>query len=198
MNYLREQIQKLRAECEVFDIYWYLKFHMESLCPHSYILFLFQVMSSSLLTYFLNQIVLQTFNCTVKSVRDSSLKCESFMEQLSKHLKASEGLFETTWCSGSSFFGPNHILWGGYGEITAQFQQVLLYKALPWRKCWKVICRKFLLKSMSNKMCYRKHEHKRTTWPKSVSVRNHRVTFWLLLYFYIQCLCLSSLFPLVK
>lgn len=47
-------------------------------------------------------------------------------------------------------------------------------------------------------LCQTRCEHKRTTWPKSVSIQNHRVTVGLLVYFYIQCLCLSSPFPLVK
>ncbi len=81
---------------------------------------------------------------TAKSGR-GSMKQNMVFSATELTLKVLWGAFlKTRCCSSSLFFSP---MWA------AAFQQVALHKALTWRKCWEVICRKFLQGSLSGIMC---------------------------------------------
>lgn len=106
--------------------------------------------------YFLEN-VLQTFNCTCWSLLPVEMLLSTNHSQVRQGqdktmngFKSSKELFETCCCCSSSFFWPCIILWGQQGEITAQFQQGALHKALTWTKCWEVICRKLSQSCLSS------------------------------------------------
>lgn len=87
-----------------------------------------------------------TFHKSQPSKEAAGWNKDCFLEQQSTHSKSSKELFETCCCSSSSVLASYHLLQGRQGDITARFQQVPLHKALTWRKCWEVICRKLSVK----------------------------------------------------
>lgn len=151
-----------------------LKFHMQSLCPQSQILLSEVISSSPLLTKIflgncssnialcMSRLIARgdvTFHKSQPSKAGAAWNNEWFLEQQSTHSKVLRGAFwNKLLFQQLIFLALYHLLWGRQGAITTQFQQVALHKALTWRTCWEVICRKFLQSSLSSIICRSIHE----------------------------------------